>query len=271
MTKLLNGSELAGYIKERQAKQVRNLRQSHKILPKLAIVVTDPSPVISTYMRMKQRYGDDILIDVELFPTTMDEIRSVIETCNQNAEIHGIIVQLPLSDPAETDEIVALIAPEKDVDGLGPDAQFDPATAMAINWLLTGYGVELTGKKLVIVGNGRLVGAPLYKMWTTSHYAVTVLDDTVGDLKAELADADVIVTATGVPKLLSSDMIKQEAVVVDAGTASENGVIVGDLDPDVRSSRDDLTLTPEKGGVGPLTVAALFDNVIQAARQRIKL
>lgn len=269
MTKLLNGSELAGYIKERQAKQVRNLRQSRQIFPKLAIIVTDPSPVIATYMRMKQRYGEDILIDVELFATTMKEIRSVIETCNQNPEIHGIIVQLPLSDPTETDEIVALIAPEKDVDGLGPEAKFDPATAMAINWLLGGYGVELVGKKLVIVGNGRLVGAPLYKMWTNSHYDVTVLDDTVKDLKAALVPADVIVTATGVPKLISSDMIKYGAVVVDAGTASENGVIVGDLDPEVRETRDDLTLTPEKGGVGPLTVTALFDNVIQAARQRI--
>lgn len=269
MTKLLNGAELADYIKERQAKQVRNLRQAHNIVPKLAIIVTDPSPVIASYMRLKRRYGEDILIDVEVFVTDMESIISVIEECNVDAAIHGIIVQLPLSDPGQTDGIVALIAPEKDVDGLGPNAKFDSATATAINWLLTGYGVDLVGKKIVIVGNGRLVGAPLATMWRTSGYDISVVDETVKDLSSVVSLADIIVTATGVPRLITDDMLKQGAVVVDAGTASENGVIVGDLDPDVRQTRDDLTLTPEKGGVGPLTVATLFDAVIQAARYKI--
>lgn len=266
MTKLLNGAELADYIKERQAKQVRNLRQTHKIVPKLAIIVTNPSPVIASYMRLKQRYGEDILIDVEVFATDMENIKSVIEACNDDVAIHGIIVQLPLTDPQQTDEIVALIAPEKDVDGLGPNSMYDSATATAINWLLTGYGIDLVGKKIVIVGNGRLVGAPLAKMWQASGYDISVVDETVKDLAGSVSLADTIVTATGVPRLITGDMLKQGAVVVDAGTSSEDGVIVGDLDPEVRRLRDDLTLTPEKGGVGPLTVATLFDAVIQAAR-----
>jgi methylenetetrahydrofolate dehydrogenase (NADP+)/methenyltetrahydrofolate cyclohydrolase len=163
-----------------------------------------------------------------------------------------------------TDELVGLIAPEKDVDGLGKAAHYDSATAVAISWLLAGYGVELVGKKITLVGNGRLVGAPLARRWKDSGYDVTVLDDTVTDIASPLRESGVIVSATGVPRLITTDMVPVGAVVVDAGTASENGMIVGDVDPTVRE-RDDLTITPERGGVGPLTIAALFDHVIQAA------
>ena len=138
------------------------------------------------------------------------------------------------------------------------------ATAEAINWLLSGYSVELANRPLAIVGNGRLVGAPLAKLWQASGYDVTVCDDTTPDLGAALRGARVIVTATGVPRLITADMIPAGAVVVDAGTASENGKLVGDLDESVRE-RGDLLLTPERGGVGPLTIAALYDHVITAA------
>ena len=266
--KLLNGSELAGYIKERQAKQVRNLRQSHKIFPKLAIITTTDNPVIMTYVNLKRHYGEDILIDIEIHEVTMDQIEETIMTLNTDSGVHGIIVQLPLADEIKTDEIVRQIAPEKDVDGLGSDTVFTPATALAIQWLLAGYNIGLDDKNLLIVGNGRLVGAPLARVWQTSGLAPKIADINTQDLAAETKLADIIVTATGVPGLIKSDMIKPETVIVDAGTASENGKLVGDLASDVRE-RDDLTMTPEKGGVGPLTIAALFDNVIQAARQRI--
>ena len=159
-----------------------------------------------------------------------------------------------------------LIKPEKDVDGLGSDSNFTPATAMAINWLMAGYNIDLKNKKIAIVGNGRLVGAPLYKIWNKAGFNVSVYDDKTIDLGEAIRDSDVIVSATGVPGLIKSDMLKKSAVVIDAGTASENGKIVGDLADDARN-RKDLTVTPIKGGVGPLTVAALFDNVIQAARK----
>ena len=266
--KILSGSELVGYIKERQAKQVRNLRQSHKIFPKLAIITTTDNPVITTYVNLKRRYGEDILIDTEVHEVTMEQISEAITKLNNNNDIHGIIVQLPLADETRTDEILRQIASEKDVDGLGGDEVFIPATALAIQWLLAGYNIELENKKLLIVGNGRLVGAPLARLWQRSGLAPTIADINTPDLAAETKLADIIVTATGVPGLIKSDMIKPETVLVDAGTASENGKLVGDLAPDIRE-RDDLTMTPEKGGVGPLTIAALFDNVIQAARQRI--
>lgn len=267
MTKILNGSELVGYIQERQARQVRGLRQADGVFPKLVIVKSvHASPVIDTYVRLKQRYGDDILIETVIESCSEDEMPGTVERLNADESVHGIIVQLPLDSPEKTDEIVNLVAPEKDVDGLATGTKFDSATATAINWLLAGYGVDLRGKKITIVGNGRLVGAPLAKIWQSSGFDITVLTRQNENIADTIRESDVVVTATGVPHLITSSMLKIDAVVVDAGTASEGGVIVGDLDEDVRM-REDLTITPEKGGVGPLTVAALFDNVITAARR----
>jgi len=266
MTKILNGSELVGYIKERQARQVRALRQSSHIAPRLVIIKSkSASSVIDTYVRIKQQYGDDILIETDIETPDQPDMIAAIKRLNEDASVYGIIVQLPLENPDETDEIVGSIAPEKDVDGLGPKAHFDSATAKAINWLLAGYAVDLKDKKITIVGNGRLVGAPLAHMWRESGFDVTVLTRDTDDIATVLKQSDVIVTATGVPHLVTSEMIPIGSTVVDAGTASEGGVIVGDIDEAVRL-RDDLTITPEKGGVGPLTVAALFDNVITAAQ-----
>lgn len=266
--KSLNGSELASYIKERQAKQVRALRQAHKVFPKLIIFVTADSAVIDVYVRLKKIYGDDILIEVEVAKVSQLEIIDRIKEANLDDSVHGIIVQLPLDNPLETDRVVDTIAPHKDVDGLGKNAKFVSATATAIDWLLVGYNVDLGGKHLAIVGNGRLVGSPLAKLWGAAGHNVSVYDEATIDLPGKIKQADVVVSATGVPGLIKSEHLKFGAVVVDAGTASEGGKIVGDVDSEVRS-RDDVTITPEKGGVGPLTIAALFDNVITAARASI--
>lgn len=262
--KILDGRELADYIKERQARQVRALRQASRIFPTLAIVQTSKDPVIDTYVRLKKAYGEDILVDVTTHIVDQAEVISTIQRLNEDGAVHGIIVQLPLADPSQTDQVVQTIGVAKDVDGMA-GGKYTPATAMAINWLLAGYNIELRDRPIAIVGQGRLVGAPLFELWKEAGYNVSVYDDKVGDLGAELRNAQVIVTATGVPGLINSHMIQPGAVVVDAGTASEHGKIVGDVAPDVRD-RDDLTITPERGGVGPLTVAALFDNVIQAAQ-----
>lgn len=267
--KSLNGAELASFIKQRQAKQVRMLRQAHHIQPRLAIVTDSDNPVIATYMRLKQRYGTDILIEVEICRVATRQLPETITALNQRDDVQGIIVQLPLAEPEQTDQIVRLVAPEKDVDGLNSERTlFDPATPMAINWLLAGYSVELAGKRLAIVGRGRLVGAPLERMWRASGLDVTVFGR--GDALSRLYEYDVIVTATGVAGLIQPDMIRPGAVVVDAGTASEDGKIVGDVAPANRT-RTDIHLTPEKGGVGPLTVSALFDNVITACLHRVNI
>lgn len=268
--KLLNGKELAGYIKERQARDVRALKQAWHVQPKLAIVLTIEHPMINVYVRMKNRYGADLGIDVDIHRVKQDDAPALIKQLNEDETVHGIIVQLPLERPEETDDLVNLVAPEKDVDALGKDAKFDPATPMAILWLLAGYNIDLMqGKRVLLVGRGKLVGAPLEKMLLASGVDVHVADRQTVDLKSETLQADVIITATGSPAILFPDMIKQGAVVVDAGVAGEEGKTVGDLAPEVYE-RDDLTITPTKGGVGPLTVCALFENVIRAARRVAK-
>ncbi|MEK7599703.1 MAG: bifunctional 5,10-methylenetetrahydrofolate dehydrogenase/5,10-methenyltetrahydrofolate cyclohydrolase [Patescibacteria group bacterium] len=264
--KMLNGSELAVYIKERQAQQVRGLRQAHGISPKLAIVVTIENPVTDTYIRLKKRYGDDILVDVDIHRVKQTEVKELLNKLSSDDTVHAIIVQLPLQDTSETEEVVNLVAPEKDVDGLGTKPMFEPATPLAILWLLAGYNIDMVGKNVLLVGRGKLVGAPLEKMLIASGITPTVADKQTKDLKAETLQADIIITATGRHALLTSDMIKEKAVVVDAGVASEGGKTVGDAAPELYE-RDDLTITPLKGGVGPLTVCALFENVIRAAQR----
>ena len=257
----LNGSELAGFIKERQAKQVRALRQAWHINPRLAIVTDVENPVIETYMRLKQRYGADILVDVEIHRVPAGGALEVVQELNNRDDVQGIILQLPISNSDQTEELLESIREDKDVDGLRKKAIFQAATPTAINWLLAGYSVDLKGKKVAIVGRGRLVGAPLEKMWLKSGVDVTVFEK--GDDLSQLINYDIIVSATGVPGLIKSQTIKTKTVVVDAGTASENGKIVGDVSEEVRQ-RNDVIITPKKGGVGPLTVSALFDNVITA-------
>lgn len=266
--KILDGRELVGYIQERQAKQVRGLRQQWGRFPRLAIIVANEDPVIDLYVRLKQAYGEEILIDVDVHRVAQATVPTLIDTLNADDTVYGIIVQLPLADPSETDAIVNKIAPQKDVDGLGDSADYVSATATAIDWLAAGYNVTLKNRAIAIVGQGRLVGAPLAKLWLGGELSVATYDETTPDLQSELRKADVIVTATGVPGLITSSMISPGKVVIDAGTASENGQIVGDVAPEVRE-RQDLAITPIKGGVGPLTIAALFDNVITAARKTI--
>ena len=298
--KFLDGKELAGFVKERQRLEVLELLSAKRAAtPKLVIFRDNSDPVITKYVELKKAYGADIGVAVEdVLVGSVDELKERIAAANANASVSGVIVQLPLLDPARTDEMVALIAPEKDVDGLaggvedlrfvrdfgqngesvqktpdeGARRVFDSATATAINWLLTGYDITLAGKKIALVGRGRLVGAPLFRMFHDSGLDVAVFGHD-SDLSV-LRDFDVIITATGVAGLIRPEMIRENrsrrksdgAVVVDAGTASEGGKLVGDLDPAVYARSDLAAITPAKGGVGPLTVAVLFDNVIRAAK-----
>lgn len=266
--KLLNGRELAGYIKERQLKAVRAMRQAHQVQPKLAIIRTNPDPVVDSYMKLKQGYGQDILIDVDVHTIDQSEALALIKKLNKDQSVHGMIVQIPLPDRSQTDEILNAVAAAKDVDGLAAKTAFDPATPLAIDWLLAGFNVELMGKKVVIVGNGRLVGAPLARLWRAKGIAVEVADKKTIDLPGLVRTADIVVSATGVPSLIKKDMIKDGAVLVDAGVATDKNGLVGDIAPEVRELGN-ITITPEKGGVGPVTVCALFENVITAAQRSV--
>ena len=267
MVKELSGRELAGFVKERQAHLVRSLK-GRKVTLKLLILRDSDNPVITKYVTLKQKYGEDIGVAVEDFVAqNTAELKDKIIAASSDKTISGMIVQLPLKDKDATDDVVKLIAPEKDVDGLSGSGKFDSATATAINWLLAGYDIDLTSKKIALVGRGRLVGAPLFKMFTNSGLNVELFHR--GSDLNDLKNFDVIITATGVPHLIKSEYIKPGAVVVDAGTASEKGVLMGDVDEAVRNREDLAAITPKLGGVGPLTVSVLFENVIFAAQNSI--
>ncbi len=280
--KILNGHDLADYMKENQAHTVQNLK-AHKVQPRLVIIRDNDNPVITKYVHLKRKYGEDIGVEVEDW--LREDVAEAIHEANTNPSVHGVIVQLPLKDKALIDKVVKEIVPEKDVDGLANNiheannvpkeyssgdinnqTRFESATATAINWLLAGYDIDLKGKKIAIVGRGRLVGAPLERMWKNSGYDVTVFRSK--DSLDALSEYAVVVSATGVPHLIKDEMVQSGAVVVDAGTASEGGVLVGDIDDTVRERTDLKAITPKIGGVGPLTVTALFEHVLIAASRQ---
>lgn len=260
--KILNGKELAGFIKERQAHEVKSLNKA----PTLLIIRDSDNPVITKYVNLKIKYGEDIGVKViDFCAKNSAEIAEKIKEANKDDKINGIILQLPILERDKTDELTALIDPKKDVDGLSdkPGA-FDSATATAILWLLAGYDIDLKTAKIALVGRGKLVGAPLYKMFTDSNYHVDLFHR--GSDLSKLNEYDIIITATGVPGLIANDHVKPGATLVDAGTASEKGILKGDVAEEVRERKDLAAITPITGGVGPLTVTCLFDHVIQSAR-----
>jgi methylenetetrahydrofolate dehydrogenase (NADP+)/methenyltetrahydrofolate cyclohydrolase len=261
MIKYLNGADLAGFIKERHVRQVRGLN-SNKAFPKLAIVQVKDDPAIDVYVNLKKEYASDIGVEVEVFKPKQNEVHNLLKKLNNDESIHGIIIQLPLNDVAETDKIVNLVAPDKDVDSLGKESRFEPATPNAILWLLAGYNINLAGKKILLIGKGKLVGAPLEQILKNSGLEVSVIDGPTDRLPKITIEADVIIAAANSPEILHADMVKPGAVIVDAGVAGED--LLGNVAPDVYE-REDITITPKKGGVGPLTVCALFDNVLRAA------
>lgn len=273
MVKILDGRELAGFIKEKQARQVREMR-SKKKFPKLMIIRDSDNPVIVKYVNLKKHYGEDIgveVVDQKIAgvedENTLSAAKEIVLAANADQTVSGIIIQLPLKNKDLTDDLVNLISPKKDVDGLNQtvakaERKFESATATAINWLLSGYDISLADKKVALIGYGRLVGQPLKRIFDNSGVESKVFrhDDSLEELKI----FDVIISATGVPHLIKTELVKPGAVVVDAGTASEDGVLVGDVDEPVRERTDLAAITPKIGGVGPLTVSVLFDDVIQA-------
>ncbi len=261
--RFLDGRELVGFIKTRQIKTLETLNRATGIVPKLTIIITLEDRVIDTYVKLKEKYGDEIGASITVYRIKQAEVPALLDKLNKDNSVHGIIIQLPLAEPNETDKLCRLISPQKDVDGLNPASNYDSATATAINWLLAGYGIDLHEKELVIVGQGKLVGKPLLKIWQQSKLRVAAM--TESDLSFEkIKQANIIITAAGKPELIKAEHLAKDAVVVDAGTTSVDGNLIGDVDPNVYKTRDDLTITPLKGGVGPVTIAVLFEHLIIA-------
>lgn len=253
------------YISERQAKQVRALQQSSGIQPKIAIVSCNPSDLPSqTYIKLKKARADELGILADVYQVTQQEAADLLKKLAKDTSVHGIILQLPLQDPTQTNQLLNLIPPTKDIDGLHPDALVTPATVGAILWLLAGYNIELKDRQILVIGQGRLVGAPLIKALQQEGFSPTSLGQESNslELRKALQTADIIISATGQPKLISVQDLRDKQVVIDAGTTELNGKLVGDLDPEVYDSTLDIKVTPAKGGLGPLTISYLFENLL---------
>ncbi len=255
--KLLEGREVASYIKQRHTGQVAGLNPK----PRLAIIRSKDNEAGDRYLKMKRAYGEDIGAAVDLYVETSDTILGRIKQLNADAAVTGIIIQLPLTDASITDQALAAIDPAKDVDGLVPGTTFEAATPKAALWLLASHNIDLGGH-IVVVGQGRLVGKPLADRLEASGLDVTRCDIHTKDLQAETIKADILFTGTGVEHLIKPGMVRSGAVLVDTGSPRN------EFDPALYD-RDDLgAITPNPGGVGPMTVASLFDNLLIAAQNR---
>ena len=251
---VLSGNDLVAYIQQRQYQAVSSLRKKLK----LAIVRQGVNPSTDVYMRVKKAYGQDLGIDVVIFNEQAKDLIDRIKTLNIDEAITGIIVQLPLVDAKLTDEAISTIDINKDVDGLAPNSRFEAATPKAIIWLLAGYNIDLKDKHIAIVGQGRLVGLPLARALDKLTNNLVRLDENDKNIAEQLLGSDIIISATGRAGLIESEWVKSGAVVIDVGSPES------ELSEKLRL-RDDIKISSNPGGVGPVTVAALFDNVIIAA------
>lgn len=267
----LDGREVAGYLQAKHLKDVRRLKQAYKLNPKLAIVTVQTANeehVNNVYLRLKQDYGRDIGAEVIIRRTDEDRLRDSIEELNRDTAVQGIVLQLPLKTDSLTEPACQTISPAKDIDGLNETGRlFDSATATAIYWLLTSYNINLPNKDILIIGQGKLVGKPLSKIFTKLNLPFEAMVAEDCDL-SRLKEKQVVIAATGRAGLIKSEHLGPRTVVVDAGVSYQDGRLIGDVDPAVYNSRDDLTITPVKGGLGPLTIAVLYENLVRACLQR---
>lgn len=273
---LLDGKKLAD-------KQIGQLRKrmtdllNKKITPALAIILVGDNPASKVYVNNKQKLCADIGLDCQIIKmpatSTNKALKDKIILLNRDKKIHGIILQLPLPTKLNANEIIPFISPSKDVDGLHPlnigllalgEEVFVPATAKGVMSLLKEYKISLVEKNIVIVGYGMVAGAPLSMILTRAKATVTVAQDRTKDLSKILKVADVIISAVGKPGLITGPMVKSGAVVIDVGITKKGNAWVGDIDTKSVTKKASY-LTPVPGGIGPLTVSALIENVILAA------
>jgi methylenetetrahydrofolate dehydrogenase (NADP+)/methenyltetrahydrofolate cyclohydrolase len=257
--KLLTGQDIADFIKQRHVGMVAGL----PFVPKLAIIRSEDNVAGDRYLKKKKQYGEDIGAIVDLYVETSDTILDRITSLNADDSVTGIIIQLPLSDQSITDQATAAVAQGKDVDGLAPGTSFEAATPKAALWLLAAHNVDLAGR-IVVVGQGRLVGKPLADRLEASGHDVVRCDISTKDLGAETIQADILFTGTGVEHLIESHMVKHGAVLIDTGSPKY------EFEPSLYE-RDDLSITPNPGGVGPMTVVSLFDNLLIAAAAKSRV
>lgn len=257
--------------------------ETKKLAPKLAVILVGENPASLTYVKNKRKACERAGVDYEekVFPPsiTQEELIQEIETLNQDASVNGFIVQLPLPHHIYLPDIFRAIDPKKDVDGfhaynLGKmflSSEFEdlpPATPAGIIKLLDHYDIPIQGKEVVVVGHSNIVGKPISVMMLNRNATVTTCHIYTQDLASHTRRADILIVAVGKAHLITGDMVKEGAVVIDVGTnRTEDGKLCGDVDFEAVSKKASY-ITPVPGGVGPMTVATLILNTVTAAKRQ---
>ena len=280
---ILDGKTVAASVLAGVKTGVQAFARRTGVAPTLAVVLVGDFAPSKIYVRNKKKAADEVGIVSRdyLFPDgcTQGTLLDILREINADPSIHGILLQLPLPDGLDEDAAINAIAPEKDADGLHPfnlgsllagKPRIVPCTPAGCLEILDHYGVELKGAEAVVIGRSRLVGKPLAQLLLGRHATVTMCHTRTRDLAAHTLRADVLCVAAGKPGVVTGDMIKEGAVVVDVGiNRLDTGKLVGDVDFE-SASRKARAITPVPGGVGPMTVAMLLRNTLLAAEQQVR-
>jgi methylenetetrahydrofolate dehydrogenase (NADP+)/methenyltetrahydrofolate cyclohydrolase len=278
---LIDGKALASKVQTNVASQVEDLKQTKNIVPGLAVILIGDDPASHAYVKMKAKACEKVgfYSITHNMPETIsqDEIIATIEMMNNNPRIDGILVQLPLPKHVDTDKILEVIDPKKDVDGFHAYNvgrlvtnldSFVACTPLGVMKMFEEYNIDLKGQDVCVVGASNIVGKPMASLLLNADATVTITHIFTKDLKSHTSKADIIVVGVGVPGLIKEDMVKEGAIVIDIGiNRIADGSLVGDVDF-ANVSKKCSYITPVPGGVGPMTIAMLLSNTLKAAKAR---
>jgi len=267
-------------VSERRLGVLRETIDESGLHPRLATVLVGGDPASEMYVRMKHQACERVhigSINVTLpADATTDRIAETVRRLNEDPEISGVLVQLPLPEGVDQETVIGAVSPVKDVDGFHPcnlgrlfsgRPRFSPCTPAGIMTLLSEYGIDPAGRRAVVVGRSIDVGRPMAALLLNADATVTVCHSRTEGLAAVTREADILVAGVGRPRFVTADMIREGAVVVDVGTNRVDGKLVGDVDfENVRERAG--AITPVPGGVGPMTIATLMENTFAAARRQ---
>lgn len=278
MAQIIDGKAVSKQVRERVAEETAQLKKKG-ITPGLAVIIVGDDPASQVYVRNKERACEEVGFYSEKFAlpenTTQQELNDLVKELNERPEISGILCQLPLPKHLDDKEVINLIDPLKDVDAFHPvnvgaimigDYNFLPCTPAGVMELIHSTGVEITGKKAVVMGRSNIVGKPMAMLLLHENATVEITHSKTVDLKSITSQADILVAAIGRAKFVTEDMVKDGAVVIDVGmNRDENGKLCGDVD--FESVKDKCSfITPVPGGVGPMTISMLMHNTLTAAK-----
>ena len=278
MCKLINGKELAAQIRAELRIENEELKKK-KIQAKLAVILVGNDNASKVYVKNKSKACEDVGIEYEEIlldeSTTMDKLLKIIDKLNERSDINGILLQSPIPKGLDIQKAFNRIKEEKDVDGFNPinagklstgQDCFIPCTPLGIIKMLEKYNIEIAGKNAVVIGRSNIVGKPLAQCLLNKNATVTVCHSKTKNIKEITKQADILISAVGKLNMVTEDCIKDGAVVIDVGmNRNEEGKLVGDVDFENVSKKASY-ITPVPGGVGPMTIAMLMNNVIKACK-----